>query len=167
MAVLEVPIDTIEQAFQIARSKSIETILNAAPPTHLSEYTLSLVDHLIVNETEAESICGIEVQDLDTAFDAAHAMRRSVRHSAIVTLGEHGAVLCGDTNLHVKAFQVQAVDSTAAGDAFCGAFAFARSQGDDLATAVHQASGAGALATTIAGAQPSLPTAATLNEFLA
>ena len=53
MAVLEVPIDTIEQAFQIARSKSIETILNAAPPTHLSEYTLSLVDHLIVNETEA------------------------------------------------------------------------------------------------------------------
>lgn len=166
MAVLEVPVDAIETAFRIARSESVETILNAAPPTKLSDYTLSLADHLIANETEAESICGIAVQDQDTAFEAAHAIRQLVRHSAIVTMGKHGAVLYGDTKLHIKAFKVKAVDTTAAGDAFCGAFALARSRGNDLETALHQASGAGALATTIAGGQPSLPTVAALTKFL-
>lgn len=166
LAVLEVPVDAVEQAFRLARAENAETVLNAAPPTRLSASTLDLVDHLIVNETEALAVGKIEVYDRASAFEAASALRQLVRCSAIVTLGAAGAVVHGTTGTYVPAFAIETVDTTAAGDAFCGAFGLARSRGQSLDEAVRHASAAGALAATRAGAQPSLPTARALEAML-
>ena len=166
LAVLEVPVNAVEEAFQLARAEGVETVLNAAPPTSLSASTLGLVDHLIVNETEAHAVCGVDVRDRASAFEAARVLRQLVRCSAIVTLGADGAVIHSATGTHVAAFEIDTVDTTAAGDAFCGAFGLARARGQALDEAVRQASAAGALAATRAGAQPSLPTARALDDLL-
>ncbi len=166
LAVLEVPLPAVEEAFRHARADGAETILNAAPPMELPESLLDCVDHLIVNETEAQYLCGIDAGDRAGAFEAAARLRERVSTSAIVTLGSDGAVLYTATGRHLPAFEIEAVDTTAAGDAFCGAFGLARAHGSDLLECVRYASAAGALAATRAGAQPSLPTASEVEDLL-
>ena len=142
LAVLEVPLPAVEEAFRHARADGAETILNAAPPMELPESLLDCVDHLIVNETEAQYLCGIDAGD------------------------RAGAFLYTATGRQLPAFEIAAVDTTAAGDAFCGAFGLARAHGSDLLECVRYASAAGALAATRAGAQPSLPTASEVEDLL-
>ncbi|MDP6350411.1 MAG: ribokinase [Chloroflexota bacterium] len=166
LAVLEVPLAAVEEAFRRARADGAETILNAAPPMELPRSLLDCVDHLIVNETEAELLSGIDAGDRAGAFAAAARLREGVSKSVIVTLGSDGAVLYTATGRHLPAFEIEAVDTTAAGDAFCGAFGLARARGTDLLECVRYASAAGALAATRAGAQPSLPTASEMEELL-
>ncbi len=85
----------------------------------------------------------------------------------MVTLGGRGSVYVdGDRRLDVEPFAVQAVDATAAGDAFCGALAASIARGDDIEAALRRASAAGALATTVAGASPSLPRADAVDALL-
>jgi ribokinase len=166
LAVLEVPLPAVEEAFRRARADGAETILNAAPPMELPGSLLDCVDHLIVNETEAEFLSGIDAGDRAGAFAAAARLRERVSKSVIVTLGGDGAVLYTATGRHLPAFEIEAVDTTAAGDAFCGAFGLARARGSDLLECVRYASAAGALAATRAGAQPSLPAASEMEELL-
>ena len=166
LAVLEVPVSAVEEAFRLARAEGAETVLNAAPQTALSASTMDLVDHLIVNAIEARTMTGVDVHDRASAFEAANTLRQMVRCSAIVTLGAGGAVLHAATATHVPAFEIETIDTTAAGDAFCGAFGLARARGQGLDDATLHASAAGALAATRAGAQPSLPTARALEAML-
>ena len=166
LAVLEVPLPAVEEAFRLARAEGAETILNAAPPMALPESLLNLVDHLIVNESEAQFLSRIEVQDRASAFDAARRLRKMVAISAVVTLGSEGAVVHGATGSHVPAFEIRAIDTTAAGDAFCGAFGLSRARGHELNDCARYAAAAGALAATRTGAQPSLPTASEVEGLL-
>jgi ribokinase len=86
--------------------------------------------------------------------------------TVILTLGSNGALLVGGETLHLPAYQVPVADTTAAGDAFVGAFAVALAEGRPVTEAVHWTNAAGALAVTKLGAQPSMPTRAELEEFL-
>ena len=153
---LEIPIETVRVAAAIARAAGTRVLLNAAPVRPLPSELLALVDVLIVNETEAAQLAGDDATDL---FSRARALTRDVP-SVIITLGSAGSALLhrGDAELtRVDAHEVEAVDTTGAGDTFCGAFATALDEGLDLPSAVRFATAASALSVQRVGAVPSIP----------
>lgn len=176
---LEIPIVTVERALQFAKAYGMTTILNPAPASPLSDDLLRHVDLLTPNETEAEALTGIAVFDLPSAATAAKALLLRGPHVVIVTLGAQGALLCtASIERYLPAIPVEAVDTTAAGDAFNGALAAAlagKPQVDALRIgrlrvledAVRFANAAGALTTTKRGAQESLPTKTEIERLLA
>lgn len=159
---MEIQMETIMQAAKIAHANGVKVILNPAPaPKELPKELLQYVDLLVPNQTEAELITGkkVNLSDPDSAIAAAKALQELGVKKVIITLGEHGALVCGSDEkpYTMPAYPVQTVDTTAAGDAFCGALASALSKQKSLREAVQFASKAGALATTKNGAEPSLP----------
>ena len=161
---LEVPLDVVEAAARLARDAGVRVILNAAPARPLSPTLLSLADYLVVNETEV-----LEVGQLPgmAPEQAARALQSRGAHGVVVTLGAAGALLvegCGEVTT-LDAHRVDVVDTTAAGDAFVGAFAVALAEGATATDALRLATAAGALAVTRAGAQPSLPTRAAVDAL--
>ncbi len=155
---LETPIETVEHAVSIAFENSVPVILNPAPARKLGAYLIEKLHCLTPNETEAEILTGIKVTDDDTAVEAGRSLLQLGASSVVVTMGRRGAMLItAEESLLVPAFQVNAVDATAAGDAFTGALAYARASGRDLEDAVKFANAAAALAVTKMGAQPSMP----------
>ena len=153
---LEVPVATVRAALSAARAAGVTTILNPAPAMTLSSEILALCDVVIPNEHEVEILGGV-----------AELLRLGAR-AVVVTLGARGAKLCtsGADDVVVAAFAVESVDTTAAGDAFCGAFAAELAAGASLAGALRFAAATGALATTRAGAVPSLPTRPEIDALL-
>lgn len=168
VAQLEIPLETVQYAFQIARKHNCLTILNPAPAQPLSRKILELTDLVIPNETEAAQLTGMTVQDLTSAQNAANVLKQMGARRILITMGDKGAFFLDDEAppAPVPPFAVQAVDTTAAGDAFVGALAAARARDKDWTTSLREASAAGALAATRSGAQPSLATRAELDEFL-
>jgi ribokinase len=121
---------------------------------------------LTPNESEAERLTGIAVTDEASARQAAAALREAGARQVIVTLGTRGALVVGtDIDTLVPSHEVEAADSTAAGDAFNGGLAAAFGSGATLEDAVRQATMVGALSVTKMGAQPSLPSAEALRRF--
>jgi len=164
LEILQAP---VREAIEIAWKAGVPVILNPAPAHKLGEDILSMVDYLILNETEAATMAGMEVNGIDDAHEAAMRLRGSGAENVVVTMGARGAYVVGDgASFHVPAFEVNPVDTTAAGDAFVGGFAVAVFSGMSLRDAARFASAAGALATTKFGAQPSLPTVEQVREFL-
>ncbi|HEY71754.1 MAG TPA: ribokinase [Thermoflexia bacterium] len=165
---LEIPLETVIRAAKIARARAVKIILNPAPARSLPAELLSLVDVLIPNESETALLTGLPVGDQAEAKTAAAALQDSGVGTVILTLGERGAMLAteGKTELF-PAFDVTPVDTTAAGDAFVGGFAVALAEGRTLAEAVRWGNGAGGLAATKLGAQPSLPARRDLERLLA
>ena len=153
---LEVPVATVRAALSAARAAGVTTILNPAPAMTLSSEILALCDVVIPNEHEVEILGGV-----------AELLRLGAR-AVVVTLGARGAKLCtsGADDVVVAAFAVESVDTTAAGDAFCGGFAAELAAGASLAGALRFAAATGALATTRAGAVPSLPTRPEIDALL-
>jgi ribokinase len=137
-----------------------------APAGPLDPGLLKHVTYLKPNETEAERLTGIPVRDEASALQAAEKLlANGVRH-AIVTLGAKGALWAdGQRSCFVPGIRVQALDSTAAGDAFSGALACALARGLGLDEAVRYAGLVGALSVTRLGAQPSLPTTEEVERF--
>ncbi|MCX6448954.1 MAG: PfkB family carbohydrate kinase [Actinobacteria bacterium] len=134
-------------------------MLNPAPATKLSKEFLSVTDLLVPNQFEAEFLTGIKVVDVESAAAAGKMLIDQGVNSVLITRGEEGAVLISKDGKSVfKAFKVSPVDTTAAGDAFCGALAVAISEGVDLDSAIRFACAAGALSVQSVGATPSLPT---------
>ncbi len=168
VAQLEIPLDTVQHAFQAARKHNCLAILNPAPAQPLSRKILELVDLIIPNETEAAQLTGQHVHDFESAQNAANVLKQMGARRVLITLGAKGAVFCDEAApaQTLPPFPVQAVDTTAAGDAFVGALAAALARNQDWTTSLREASAAGALAATKLGAQPSLPTRAELDEFL-
>jgi ribokinase len=165
---LESPLDTVTHAAHIARAHRVTVILNPAPARPLPPDLLPLVDVLIPNETETALLTGMPVDDLTGARAAAALLRKAGVGTVILTLGERGALLAGERGEETfPAFDVEPVDTTAAGDAFVAGFAVALAEGNTLAEAVRWGNAAGALATTRLGAQPSLPTRRALEKLLA
>jgi ribokinase len=179
---LEVPLETTLRAARLGRGAGARVVLNLAPAQPLTAAQLADVDLLLVNETEAAGLTGIAADEVARAPERAAAALTALVPAAVLTLGaagaawaEAGADAGGEaagaggeavTGL-VPGFAVEAIDTTAAGDAFAGALAVRLAQGAPLAEAVRYANAAGALAATRPGAQPSLPTAAELDAFLA
>ena len=162
---LETPLDTVRAAVELAHAAGVRVILNPAPapPPGTLDDILPQVDVLTPNEGEVVALAGTEG---DIAAAAHNLVARGVP-AVVVTLGSDGAVIVtADDTTHVPAFSVDAVDTTGAGDAFNGGLAVALSGGQPLADAVRFANACGALAATRPGAQPSLPTASEVEEFL-
>jgi ribokinase len=160
---LEIPLLTVTYAADLARRHGARVVLNPAPAQPLSATCLEQVDVLIPNQSEAALLTGCAA-----AGDAARRLMASGVRSVIVTMGEGGVLVVEDeTATHLPAHRVSVVDTTAAGDAFVGAFAVALAEGRTVREAAAWGNAAGALAVTRAGAQPSLPARAELERFLA
>ncbi|NKQ53266.1 ribokinase [Amycolatopsis sp. K13G38] len=152
---LEIPLRTVERAIETGARAGVRTLLNLSPAAALSERTLAALDVLLVNEHEAAWLLG-------SADDPAKLLDLGPR-AAVVTLGARGAlVLTPGSAAEIAAPQVDAVDTTGAGDGFTGALAAALAGGADLESAVRKAVQVAAISVTRPGAQPSYPTAAEL-----
>jgi ribokinase len=153
----EVPEAQAERAARLARAAGARVVLNAAPAGAVSPALLEALDVLVVNEHEVAVVgasLGIagEAGDIAQAIDARHGV------ATVVTLGAAGAVgWTGGVRRVVPALPVSVVDTTAAGDTFCGAFAAALDGGFGFTLALARAAAAGSLACTVAGAQTSIP----------
>lgn len=155
---LETPIETIEYTARMAHRLGKTVILNPAPARELSDSLLENVDILIPNETEAALLSGVEVKDEEDARVAADALSRRGIGTVIITLGAKGALVkVGDSYALVPSRKVKAVDTTAAGDTFCGALAVALAEGRSIVEAVGFATSCASITVTRPGAQMSLP----------
>jgi ribokinase len=160
---LEIPSSLVQQVLQRLPKSGLTVLLDPSPAQDLSGWPLERIDILTPNEGELASITG--TNDIDRA--ACQLLSRGVKH-VICTLGERGAVwYSGERHIvRVPSPRVNVVDTTAAGDAFNGALAWALQSTDSLRESLKWAVTAGAVATTTAGAQPSLPDASTLDRWM-
>jgi ribokinase len=155
---LEVPVETVLEAARIAHEAGVYVILNPAPACPLPEELFRYVDLFIPNETELSTFSGLPVEDVASAEKAAAAMQAKGVGKLIVTMGSKGALICeGGPSVFVPAHKVKAVDTTAAGDTFCGALCVAISEGKSLQDAAAFACAASALTVQKMGAQNSIP----------
>ncbi len=164
---LETPLETVTRAAQIAHAHGVMVILNPSPARPLPPALLSLVDVLVLNESETALLTGLPVDSRPQVEAAAAALRESGVGVVILTLGERGALLAQTESTQAfPAFMVTVVDTTAAGDAFMGGLAVALAEGKSLAEGTRWGNAAGALAATQLGAQPSLPTRQAVEKLL-
>ncbi|WP_263139613.1 ribokinase [Pseudomonas sp. RIT-PI-AD] len=156
---LEVPTETVAHALERGRALGKTVILNPAPASEaLPAHWYPWIDYLIPNESEAALLSGLPVDSLESALAAAEHLRKAGAAKVILTLGARGALFVdADGHRHFPAPSVRAVDTTAAGDTFVGAFAAALSRGCSEARAIRFGQSAAALSVTRAGAQPSIP----------
>lgn len=163
---LEIPIETVRKAVELARVGGAAVILNPAPAQSLPPSLLAGVDLLTPNETEASILTGMAVEDEASAEAAARRLLEMDVGAVIVTRGAEGALLVTADAVHsFPARSVRAVDTTAAGDAFNGALAFALASGQTLEQAIPFANTVAAYAVTRKGAQTSMPTQDELAAF--
>jgi ribokinase len=164
---LEVPIETVEKAAALAVKNKVPFILDPAPARPLSDKLLSMVDVIKPNETEAQTITGIKVTDVESAAKAADWLLAKGVKNVIITLGEKGALLANKGGKEtISSLRVKAVDSTAAGDAFTGALAYGLANGKLLKDAAQYANVVAAISVQRLGAQASMPTKAEVDTFL-
>ena len=155
---LEIPLETVVYAANLAFEAGKKVILNPAPAAQITDDLLSKLYLITPNETEAELISGIPVKDMESATLAAHNLFERGVKVVIITLGSKGALLyTGEEAKLIPSPKVEAVDTTAAGDVFNGAIAVAVSEGFDLEKAVEFACKAAAISVTRMGAQSSAP----------
>ena len=155
LAQLEVPIPAVIAAFEVARAVGATTILNPAPAAELPDELLTLVDILIPNEHEAASMGGVD------------HLRRLGIHTVIVTEGPRGCRVFDHTGeRRIASFTVDAIDTTGAGDSFCGALSARLALGSTIDDGLVWAGAAGALATTVVGAVPSIPRTESIAELI-
>jgi len=155
---LEIPIETVNRVSNIARRLNKKVILNPAPAQPLDSELLQSLDLITPNETEAEMISGIKITDNDSLQACARAIHDMGVQSVIITLGAKGAFIYNDIlREHIPSYEVNAVDTTAAGDVFNAALAVAVSEGLGLPEAVRFANKAAAISVTRIGAQSSAP----------
>ena len=158
---LETPIETVYAYAQAARAKGVTVVLNAAPARKLAPELLASIDVLVVNEGELAAIS-------EHPGSLAERLDRVDVRCVVVTLGDRGCcarVRDGEL-MWQQAFAVTPVDTTAAGDTFCGVLVAALARNLELSEALRHASAAGALACTRLGAQASIPTHAEVLAFL-
>lgn len=163
---LEIPMDAVVHAAEIAYSAGVQVVLNPAPAAALPAELLKCVSILIPNETEASAISGIDINNFETAAAAAERLKGMGVREVIITMGSRGSVVCDGDCTFVPAVKVNAVDTTAAGDTFCGGVCVALSEGKDLLEAVKFATAASSIAVQRPGAQDSVPNRCEVDKLL-
>lgn len=160
---LETPLPAVQRAAEEARRRGVRVVLNPAPARPLEPELLRLVDVLTPNQSEATLLTG----ESDPEAAARKLLEAGVR-SVIVTLGEEGVLVLEEAgSARIPRHEVKAVDTTAAGDAFVGAFAVALGMGRSVIESARWGNAAAAVSVTRPGAQPSLPTRAEVEAMLA
>ena len=164
---LEIPLETSQRALQIGRENNVRTILNPAPGRSLGRELLELCDVVAPNETETEIITGLTVDTEEQIAAAGRRLRGMGCDVVIITLGQRGAMLVsGERTVHVPAEKTEAVDTTGAGDAFIGSFAFFLAQGRPLEESVRRANAIAARSVAKVGTQVSFPRAREIADLL-
>ncbi|MFS7163196.1 ribokinase [Serratia proteamaculans] len=164
---LESPLETVIAAASLAKQHQTQVILNPAPARELPDELLAMIDMITPNETEAQRLTGIAVNNDDDAARAAQALHDKGIATVIITLGSRGVWLSENSKGKlVPGFKVKAVDTIAAGDTFNGALVTALLEGKVMADAVRFAHAAAAIAVTRPGAQPSVPWREEIDTFL-
>jgi len=164
---LEIPLPTVRMGLRMAQKQGAITVLNPAPATRLPAEFLDTVDFLVPNEVEAQVLSRIKMKSFHDLPKICDKLLNLGAKNVVITLGSKGLYFKNEKQeLRMRAFRVETVDSTGAGDAFLGALAWCLSKGTPIKRALTIASGAGALATMKLGAQPSLPLRNELERFL-
>jgi len=167
MVQLEIPLETVKEAIEIAKRHGVPVLLDPAPAQPLPDELLAMVDYILPNETEIAQLTGIQVTDSLTAKLAAVELINRGVTTVFAKMGERGVVVVGSNRtFFVEPYKVHAVDSTAAGDAFAGAVAAAIVSGKDIWAAAKFASAIGAITATRKGAQASMPTLDEAEQFI-
>jgi ribokinase len=165
---LEVSLSVVQRVAEVCHTCDLRLILDPAPAQPLPSEVWRGVSVVKPNELEVNVLTGIAVTDRRSAERAGRWFIDRGAAVAMITRGERGAILIGpDGVAEYSAFPVTPVDTTAAGDAFSGALGASLARGASLSEAVRRGLAAGALAVTVRGASPSLPTAAAVDFFLA
>ncbi len=162
---LEIPMETVEAALDLARRTETRSVLDAGPAQKVPQEIVAKADIVSPNETEAEAMTGTVVQTLDDAKAAARQLLDWGAAYAVMKLGAQGSLCVERGACHAPPFAVTPVDTTAAGDAFTAALALEWKR-RPCREVLRFANAAGALATTVAGAQPSMPTREAVEKFL-
>ncbi len=164
---LEIPLETVEAAVRDAAASGVRVMLNPAPAQALPDSLLASVSLITPNEHEAERLTGVVIEDASGPARAAAVLHERGVPGAIITLGARGAfVSVAGASEHARAFVVDAVDTTAAGDVFNGALAAALVEGRSLPEAVRFANAAAAISVTRPGAQDSAPRRTEIDNLL-
>ncbi len=164
---LETPLETIEAAIKIANQNGVKVILNPAPAQKLDDDLLQKVDILTPNQSEAELLTGINVEDEKSAKKASEILLSKGVQTVILTLGADGAFVMSETiQKIIPGFKVDAEDTTAAGDTFNGTLAVGLADGKSIEEAIRLAHAAAAISVTKMGAQPSIPNQKEIQDFI-
>jgi ribokinase len=152
----EIPLETVYHTVAFARKHSIRCIVNPAPAQPIDFKSVDGLDYLVPNESEAETVTGMPVKNIDNAKKCAEKLLGYGIRRVIITLGSNGSLLAGKDGMeHLPAFPVKSVDSTGAGDAFIGSFAVFLGEGLPEREAVLRANLYAGLSTTGVGTQKS------------
>lgn len=164
----EIPWPTTEYAIRTAHRKGVRVFLNPAPAVKVPKGLFPLLDMLILNETEVEAITDTPVKDIKHARIAASLLNEWGLKEVIITLGKNGSLYRNQEGCEIitPSFSVNAIDTTAAGDTFIGAFAAENVLGPPIQDCLQYATAAAALSVTIQGAQSSIPTREKILTFL-
>lgn len=153
---LEIPLETVYYTLRFAREHGIRTILNPAPAQPLDLHAAGWADYVIPNETEAEALAGLPVRNVEDAQACARRLLDGGLRRVILTLGANGALYAGSDGMrHVAAFPVEPVDTSGAGDAFIGCFAYFLGCGCTEPEAIARSNLYAALSTLAVGTQAS------------
>ncbi len=165
---LEIPLKTVYKAIELGNKYNKIVILNPAPAAELDLDYASMVTYMTPNEHEAELLTGIDTSTPEGIKNAANELLNQGYQNVIITVGDKGSYFVNkNVEIQVSAYKVKAVDSTAAGDSFIGAFAYGLANDASIQESLSYASAVSALAVTKMGAQPSLPSRSEVDDFLA
>lgn len=163
---MEIPYNTVKTVCELAHRQHKKVMLNVAPARRIDAGLMNLIDILVVNETEAEIISGEKINDIGEEAMVDKLLALGAK-TVVLTLGKKGCFLKNEHEFYMApAFHVKALDTTAAGDTFCGALAAGLSRGYSWKEALKFATAAAAICVTRMGAQPSIPTEKEIHEFL-
>ncbi len=163
----EIPRDTIVRAIQLANTANTAVVFNPSPMPEGFPWGEVHLDYLIVNETEAQALIGVDTTDAESLLRGAKTLLARSMDCVVITRGAAPTLaVTAQETLSVETQPITPVDTVGAGDTFAGAFAVATAEGMDLAEALRFANGAGALSATRHGAQVSLPTRTEVEDLL-
>jgi len=167
MMQFEIPIETVYKGLDLADEYGKTVILNPAPSAKINMEYLSKVTYLILNEVEAKDFTGIDITDKHNAEKAAGKLIEQGCKNVVITMGSNGVLFMNNhEEYYVESHKVNAVDTTAAGDQFIGAFAYGLQNKYSHKECVEFANAAAAISVTRMGAQPSLATLPEVEDFL-
>lgn len=155
---LEIPLESVIRAAEMAKKHNVKVILNPAPIQKLPKELLEMVDYLTPNEHEQEL--------LFASLNGTEQELNKLKEKCIVTKGSKGVVIYKNGEIEIPSYQVEAVDTTGAGDSFNGALAFTLCEDFDLTDACRFAVAVGAISVTKLGAQAGMPTRNEVEDFL-